>query len=257
MLGRPVRLQLAGGREKKEGVGPACQGAPPVRTKAKRYLGKSSSPAQRTQASESTGRRAVLGELTGAAATGGEGAGRRREVFSATSSRCGAGGSTRLLGTRGDLRSRRGRRARLRAWERGRCCLGRCWGWWESFQGRMADFYRREREHRRCPVAASTPCVSAVGGARRGSGVGGGLLRDVACCWRDGRGRDGLVQRGTRKVCWCVLLFSSMSHGRGLGRGDWGSTARRQGRSTGTAMGLGRTGGLLATVFALLLNPAH
>jgi hypothetical protein len=33
-----------------------------------------------------------------------------------------------------------------------------------------------------------------------------------------------------------VLLFSSMSHGQVLGRGDWGSTARRQGRSTGTAM---------------------
>jgi hypothetical protein len=30
--------------------------------------------------------------------------------------------------------------------------------------------------------------------------------------------------------------FSSMSHSRGLGRGDWGSIARRQGRSTGTAM---------------------
>jgi hypothetical protein len=44
-----------------------------------------------------------------------------------------------------------------------RCCA--------SFQERRAAFYRREREHRWCPVAASTPCMSAVGGARRGSGA--------------------------------------------------------------------------------------
>jgi hypothetical protein len=46
-------------------------------------------------------------------------------------------------------------------------------------------------------VAASTPCVSAVGGARLGSGVGGGLRRVVGVSWRDGRCRGGLVQRGT------------------------------------------------------------
>jgi hypothetical protein len=47
---------------------------------------------------------AALGELTGAAATGGEGAGRRRWFISATSSRQHVGGGTGLLGTRGGLR---------------------------------------------------------------------------------------------------------------------------------------------------------
>jgi hypothetical protein len=84
----------------------------------------------------------------------------------------------------------------------------------------MAALYRREREHRRCPVAASTLRMSAMGGARRGSGVGGGLLRAVACCWRDGRGRDGLVQRGTWEGSGVFFLFFSMFHGWGLGRGD-------------------------------------
>jgi hypothetical protein len=56
-------------------------------------------------------------------------------------------------------------------------------------------------------------CPSAMGG--------------VEMVWfRGGQGRGPGV----------FFLFSSMSHGWGLGRGDWGSTARRQGRSTGTAM---------------------
>jgi hypothetical protein len=117
-----------------------------------------------------TGRRRWSGCSPAVMGSGGEGAGRRRRSFSAASCRYSAGGSTGWLGTRGDLRSGRGRRARPRARERGRCCLGRCWGWWGSFQGRRTAFYRREREHRRCPVAASTPRMSAVGGARRGSG---------------------------------------------------------------------------------------
>jgi hypothetical protein len=36
--------------------------------------------------------------------------------------------------------------------------------------------------------------------------------------WRDGRGRDGLVQRGTRKGSGVVFLCSSMSHGPGSGQ---------------------------------------
>jgi hypothetical protein len=164
----------------------------------------------------------MLGELTGEALTAGRMSRRRRELFSFISSRQHVGGGTGLLGTRGGLRGCRRRRARTRARERGRRCLGRCWGWGESFQGRKGAFYRREREHRRCPVAASTPCVSAVGGARRGSGMGGGLLRAVACCWRDGRGRDGLVQRGTWEGSGRFSSIPSMSHGRCLGRGDRG-----------------------------------
>jgi hypothetical protein len=167
----------------------------------------------------------VTGRLTGAAATGGEGSWRRRESFSATSSRHSAGESSESPGTGGALRSGRGRRARPRARERGRCCLGRFWGWWESFQGRMAALYRREREHRRCPVAASTPCVLAVGGARHGSGVGGGLRCIAEALWRACGLRGGLVQRGqvmaVRRGLGWFLSFSSRSHGCGLGRGGW------------------------------------
>jgi hypothetical protein len=108
-----------------------------------------------------------MGRLTGAAANGGEGAGWQREVFSATSSRYGAGGSTGLLGTRGDLRSGRGRQARPRARERGKCCLGGR-GWWcESFLPTMAAIYRREREQEASGSAAGARPVSAKEETRR------------------------------------------------------------------------------------------
>jgi hypothetical protein len=57
----------------------------------------------------------------------------------------------------------------------------------------------------------------------------GGLRRAVGVSWRDGRCRGGLVQRGQGRCAAVVFLFSSMSPGRGLGRGGWGSIARRQG----------------------------
>jgi hypothetical protein len=155
-----------------------------------------------TGARARTGRRAALGELTGAAATGREGAGRRREVFSATSSRYGAGGSTGLLGTRGDLRSGRGRRARPRARERGKCCLGgrgwRC----ESFLPTMAAFYRREREHEVSGLAARARPVWATEGTRRsvlsaeGCGVlwrAAGALAGCGVVWCRG-GKEGVLR---------------------------------------------------------------
>jgi hypothetical protein len=142
----------------------------------------------RTRRARATGKRRWLGCSPAVTGSGGEDAGRMRGSSSATSSRYSSGESSATPGTCGGLRGRRGRRARLRARERGKRCLGRCWGWCGSFQGRRAPFYRREREHRRGPEAASTPCVSAVGGARLGSGVGGGLLRAVGASWRDGRG---------------------------------------------------------------------
>jgi hypothetical protein len=111
----------------------------------------------------------VVGELTGAAATGGEGLWRRRKVVSATGERKKVGEGFGSPETGGDLRSGRGRQARLRARERGRCCLGgrgRCCA---TFQSRTVAFYRREREHEGWSRADRTPCVSAVGGARRGS----------------------------------------------------------------------------------------
>jgi hypothetical protein len=75
----------------------------------------------------SSGSRAATGRLTGAAATGGEDAGRMQGLSSTTSSRYSTGGSSATPGTCGGLRGRRGRRARLRARERGKRCLGGSW----------------------------------------------------------------------------------------------------------------------------------
>jgi hypothetical protein len=75
--------------------------------------------------------------------------------------------------------------------------------------------------------AAGARPVSATGGTRRSvlSAEGCGVL------WRAAGALAGCG------VVWCRgasdgcgegsgVFFSSMSHGRGLGRGDWGSTAR-------------------------------
>jgi hypothetical protein len=92
-------------------------------------------------------------------------------------------------------------------------------------------FYSREREHgARGSAERARPVLANR--VKRG-GVGGccGLRCAAGESWRDGRGRDGLVQRGTRKWAGGVLLFSSMSHVRCLGRGDRGSTAGSLGGS--------------------------
>jgi hypothetical protein len=114
-----------------------------------------------------TGRRRWSGCSPAVTGSGGEGARRRRRSFSAASCRYSAGGGSVAPGTGGDLRGCRGRRARRRARERGKHCLGRCWG---SFQGRRAAFYRREREHGVKGSAAGARPVSATGGTRR-SGI--------------------------------------------------------------------------------------
>jgi hypothetical protein len=49
--------------------------------------------------------------------------------------------------------------------------------------------------------------------------------------WREGSGRDGLVQRGTWEGSGVIFFFTSMSNGRCLGRGDRGSTEESPGGS--------------------------
>jgi hypothetical protein len=68
----------------------------------------------------------------------------------------------------------------------------------------------------------------------KGRGGRGFRWRAAACCgvllarlpaagWSGAEGASDGCGEGSG------VFFSSMSHGRGLGRGDWGSTARRQG----------------------------
>jgi hypothetical protein len=88
----------------------------------------------------------------------------------------------------------------------------------------MEALYRREREHGASGSAASSLCVSAVGVKRGGVGGCCGLRCAAGESWRDGRGRDGLVQRGTRK--WAGVFFSSPPC---LTSGVWaGETGGRQ-----------------------------
>jgi hypothetical protein len=96
-------------REEKKG-NRADQRGPAVRTNEPVCAGRLPG-ASGTEMRERTGTRAALGELTGVAATGGEGAGRLRGFFSATLERKKVGESFGAPGTGGALRSGRGRRA--------------------------------------------------------------------------------------------------------------------------------------------------
>jgi hypothetical protein len=138
---------------------------------------------------------------------------------------------------------RRGRRARPRARERGRCCLGGRGRWCESFQERRAAFYRREREHGVRGSAARARPVSAKEGTRQS------VLSAEGCCglWRAAGAfvGGGLVwcRGGKGGVLW---WFSSDFHVSrpGPGRGEGAPTAghSRRGRDT-----MGRTKRGLAT----------
>jgi hypothetical protein len=214
----PAQLTAPARAGKKRIKGGLTGGAHRSALKPNRYRGLLPG-ATGTEARERTGRRAALGELTGAAAAGSEGAWRRREVFSATSSRYGAEGSTGLLGTRGDLRSGRGRRARPRARERGKCCLGGR-GWWcESFLPTMAAFYRWEREHEVRGSATRARPVSA-----EGCGVlwrAAGALAGCGVVWCRG-GKEG----GAAVVLLAVVGPEQARRQRGMGAGWLGTVGR-------------------------------
>jgi hypothetical protein len=113
----------------------------------------------------------------------------------------------------------------------------------------MAALYSREREHEARGSAERARPVSA-NGVKRG-GVGGccGLRCAAGESWRDGRGRDGLVQReqvrGVR-VCFppcppCLTAWVGAGEARARQRGERG--CRRV-----WLQGLGRTGIVLVTV---------
>jgi hypothetical protein len=115
----------------------------------------------------------------------------------------------------------------------------------DLFRQTRGPFYRRERAGAEVadgggPAACNGRCQAWRLWERAGD-VRSRCLGTVGVLWRAHAGQKLAESRGKERGFRAVSSLSSMSHGRGLSRGDWGSTARRKGSPQVLLCGLGRT----------------